>query len=690
MSKPRKAAATIAPNQAAQQEAKLQSRIAERGAAERGGTVAPVVRSALASPGQPLDPSLRAFMEPRFRHDFSRVRIHVDNFAARTAGAQAFTAGHHIVFDEGRYAPHSRNGRWLIAHELAHVVQQSDAGHAPILRIDDSHEREDAADRSADAVMRGLAVPATARNAFALQRKGADDAKDSKDAKDGAQQSGGLEEVSGQDPDSLLRLDTLTVIEVGGGDWCRGCVLMRSDLAQLTTEINAANPAVRFKAYALNIENEANTAGAAKLRKITGDADHIPQTFVYVEHKLAATYNGYIDGRDYVGEIKDIHRSASSSGVSTGMRIGTGIGAGVGGIAGSIVGGIIGAKTGNAFAGVVLGGLAGGAAGGLVGLGVGAAIGAAANQDIGASQLSEDRKREVKAYLYGTDGKGGVTASRQIIGESDSDNLARDAVDLWVQDSKTWRLEPLDRRVLMLEMMDGFLSRSDQRGILKILENSEDADLLRIFNGVGLTKGDDRRTVVSIEDLRSRFDSSQRAVLEARLERLRQAFPVKPAPQKTQGHFIDRPAVKDRMRAAYEATQKAGDKYIEIAGAFFNLDNSQDLGYYEKTFSGTTSNMHTVVSEAHEKRYKNFEAVAASFHTHPAVKKGDRQAPSASDLFSATNNPDMGEEHYVIDALVVHLITTDGKLTDLGKVEDLLGVKGPGPRKGQTSTTELD
>jgi Domain of unknown function (DUF4157) len=89
---------------------------------------APLVRSALSSPGRPLDAQTRAFMEPRFGHDFSAVRVHADDTAARSADAvcaHAYTAGSHIVFGRGQFAPGALGGQRLIAHELTHVIQQS-------------------------------------------------------------------------------------------------------------------------------------------------------------------------------------------------------------------------------------------------------------------------------------------------------------------------------------------------------------------------------------------------------------------------------------------------------------------------------------------------------------------------------------------------------------------------------------
>lgn len=87
-----------------------------------------VVHDVLRSPGQPLDASTRAFMEQRFQHDFSRVRLHTDERAAtsaRAVNASAYTVGRDVVFGAGQYAPQSSAGQRLLAHELAHVRQQA-------------------------------------------------------------------------------------------------------------------------------------------------------------------------------------------------------------------------------------------------------------------------------------------------------------------------------------------------------------------------------------------------------------------------------------------------------------------------------------------------------------------------------------------------------------------------------------
>jgi hypothetical protein len=88
------------------------------------------------SAGHPLDPDTRAFFEPRFGHDFSNVRVHAGDRAAVSAQsihAEAYTFGHDVVFAKHRYAPATTSGRWLLAHELAHVTQQ-DAMLAPAIR----------------------------------------------------------------------------------------------------------------------------------------------------------------------------------------------------------------------------------------------------------------------------------------------------------------------------------------------------------------------------------------------------------------------------------------------------------------------------------------------------------------------------------------------------------------------------
>ena len=86
-----------------------------------------IVGEVLRSPGHSLDGSTSAFMERRFGHDFSKVKVHSDSQAAASAAAVnalAFTNANHVVFGAGQYAPSTSWGRSLLAHELTHVLQQ--------------------------------------------------------------------------------------------------------------------------------------------------------------------------------------------------------------------------------------------------------------------------------------------------------------------------------------------------------------------------------------------------------------------------------------------------------------------------------------------------------------------------------------------------------------------------------------
>ncbi len=99
--------------------------------ARNPSSVPPIVHETLASPGALLDTATRAIMEPRFGHNFANVRVHTDARAsesARAVNALAYTVENDIVFGSGQYAPNTLQGQYLIAHELAHVVQQAGTG----------------------------------------------------------------------------------------------------------------------------------------------------------------------------------------------------------------------------------------------------------------------------------------------------------------------------------------------------------------------------------------------------------------------------------------------------------------------------------------------------------------------------------------------------------------------------------
>jgi len=102
--------------------------------ARGAGSVPSIVEDVLSSPGQPLDTATRDDFGSRFGHDFSRVRVHTSEVAGQSAnavGALAYTVGPNIAFASGNYAPTESRGRRLLAHELAHVVQQGAAPRTP-------------------------------------------------------------------------------------------------------------------------------------------------------------------------------------------------------------------------------------------------------------------------------------------------------------------------------------------------------------------------------------------------------------------------------------------------------------------------------------------------------------------------------------------------------------------------------
>jgi len=141
---------------------------------QTGATTVPsIVHDVLRSTGQPLDGATRALMESRFGHDFSRVRVHADaraNHSARAVNALAYTVGQDVVFGAGQYAPHAASGRKLLAHELAHVIQQSSAPGTLASGMDKgaSDPLEQAADRLAERVVSNNKATNNATSATSL------------------------------------------------------------------------------------------------------------------------------------------------------------------------------------------------------------------------------------------------------------------------------------------------------------------------------------------------------------------------------------------------------------------------------------------------------------------------------------------------------------------------------------------
>jgi len=148
-------------------EVAMQGHPANHTGASHSPSFAPIIDEVLSSPGHSLDGATRAFMERRFGHDFSQVRVHSDARAAESAqavNAHAYTVGKDIVVRTGAYEPNTQTGQRLLAHELTHVVQQRKTHGATPRRLANmaltfsqpSDRAEQEASRGAEAIMRGI------------------------------------------------------------------------------------------------------------------------------------------------------------------------------------------------------------------------------------------------------------------------------------------------------------------------------------------------------------------------------------------------------------------------------------------------------------------------------------------------------------------------------------------------------
>ena len=137
------------------------------------GAVTRLLQSSLEGAGQPLERPVLKEMEARFSEDFSDVRIHTDLSAARSARtmrSNAFTLGRNVVFGAGKYAPEHTQGKRLLAHELAHVLQQRRGGGLTGYRSPALGETE--ADRVADSALAGESLPKLTPTPLGIQCQG--------------------------------------------------------------------------------------------------------------------------------------------------------------------------------------------------------------------------------------------------------------------------------------------------------------------------------------------------------------------------------------------------------------------------------------------------------------------------------------------------------------------------------------
>jgi len=212
------------------------SAVAPRVLAQRRSTLsgpAAVAAPPIRVVGRPLEPSVRHDMERSFGADFAAVRVHDDAFAhdsARTLNARAFAAGNDVVFGVGQYRPETGAGRALLAHELAHTVQQGGVqmkAEGPIAAGTD-HALELEADRAAAAVAAGRSAPSLTRiGRPALLRAGLETpppggvATPAPTGPSGGNLPPNMTEVARDDPEAGLIVEVVNVPfpRKGTGDW---------------------------------------------------------------------------------------------------------------------------------------------------------------------------------------------------------------------------------------------------------------------------------------------------------------------------------------------------------------------------------------------------------------------------------------------------------------------------------------
>jgi hypothetical protein len=150
--------------------------VSKNNPADKAVALPPIVRDVLHSPGQPLERDTQAFLESRFGMNLDRVRLHTDVASGRSAraiDAAAYSVGNDIVMDIGSVSTTSGESPLLLAHELAHVVQQqkrqnllstTQGGESPLAELE--------ADRAAEALYTSQPVTLSPRaTSGELQRK---------------------------------------------------------------------------------------------------------------------------------------------------------------------------------------------------------------------------------------------------------------------------------------------------------------------------------------------------------------------------------------------------------------------------------------------------------------------------------------------------------------------------------------
>jgi hypothetical protein len=672
-----------------------------------GGGLEPVpliVHEVLRSSGQPLDASTRAFMEARFGHDFTRVRVHTDARAgesARAVNAQAYTVGSHVVFKGGHYAPRTKPGRDLLAHELAHTFQQEHAAEllpAAISSPGDAGEQE--ADRICRLVMAdspGGAPDETAVVRAPVPRLTARVQRQAADAPARSQTAGGspppatadacVKPLQARNLEDVFRLDTVTIVQLSAS-WCHEpCEMMRASMNELCEKSRANPHPFRVQAFFVDVDpldangepvqsEEASQNRALGVRHgacevVRGDHKcRVPQPLMFVERRLVEDGKKIASVEAFEKRAAEVISGAPTSGVFQGMKWG-GI---VGGIVGGVVGTIAGAVAGG-VGGALLGGFLGSAAGSALGLGLGAIFGEAFGKDRGTSPLSKARLEQVQAFQRGD------LPENQV-----DDDLARDVANYFAGfHDKGFDLSPDQRRVLIKAMIEGTTGDADERAIIKILENSSDADLLQIFAA-------DKE--LRLTDLLPEFDGEERDYLVALLERLKGRFPTSAEVGELTGLLIDRADVKVILTKAFTETHKPGPAgaqvFRECCGILMETQNGSIVS---KDFCGEgTACPAPALGQLTARTEPPTHRILGSYHTHPNVpaEGKPREAPSRADFATFVQTaPFEGWEHYVVGPFNIYLILWDGSFRVLGNTPGILGVPAIPIPPGTGSTLEL-
>ena len=654
-------------------------KLLQRRAAGPATAVPPIVHEVLRSSGRPLDAETRAFMEPRFGHDFSHVRVHNDAQAAESArkvNALAYTVGRDVVFGRGQYTPGTASGNRLLAHELTHVVQQHGTfpGDPNRLAIRDDKTFEHEADATSDKINSGSTTPdptvisgqSSGVLMPSLQRQSAGGAPQAAGPSSpaGTKPANCLQELSGRDFDGVFRLDTITVIKLTS-KFCAPCVTLGRVLEGLCESHKAIQHPFRFRFFEIDVNpkddngDEIQTPEAAENRKIGSrfNAPPVPRTLIYVERELKHNSEGYLgDPQTYERILAEVLSDASKSGAVRGAEEGFHLGLGDGALGWAAT--------------ILLIPLA------LLGAGAGLLFGALFGKEKGTKELSPDRLKNVMDF---NDGK---------IPEKDlSHSVAEDVINFWADHRQTYQLSIYQRQVLIKNLMAGFTGDDEERGILKVLENSTDAEILQIFS-----LGKDPNAP-NLTELEAEFQGEEREYLDQLLRRLRERFPVDPALQKTTGLLIDDTFVQGVMADSFRAThaQQQGKPHVdrECSGVFVAPKKGGSLDKETICEEGTSAGTGVLARDALKKRAPGFKIVG-SFHTHPvAYPPQAREAPSGDDIRTFVQDPARGNEHYVVGPLVTYLILRNGDVRVLGKTADLLHVDRIQPKPGQVSTLEL-